>query len=201
MSTNATTAIACDVKDLSLADSGKRRIEWAFQSMPVLHNIRKQFIKSQPLRNIRVAACLHVTTENANLMITLRDVGSDIVLCKSNPLSTQDDVAASLVRDYNIPVFAIKGENNDVSYSHILAAIDHKPQITMDDGADLVTILHTKRKEQLDTVIGGNEETTTGVIRLRAIAKDNVLRYPIVAVNDTLTKLLLDTRPGTGHST
>jgi adenosylhomocysteinase len=201
MSTNATATVACDVKDLSLADLGKRRIEWAFQSMPVLQSIRKQFIKTQPLKDIRVAACLHVTTETANLMVTLRDGGANIVLCASNPLSTQDDVAASLVRDYNIPVFAIKGENNDVYYSHIMSVIDHKPQITMDDGADLVTILHTKRKEYLEHVIGGTEETTTGVIRLRAMAKDKVLPYPIVAVNDALTKHLFDNRYGTGQST
>src|SRR5271167_1568071 len=144
MATETQAHVACDVKDLALADTGKRRIEWAFQSMPVLQTIRKQFIKTQPLRDIRVAACLHVTTETANLMIALRDGGANIVLCASNPLSTQDDVASSLVRDYNIPVYAIKGENNDVYYSHIMAALDHKPQIIMDDGADLVTILHTK---------------------------------------------------------
>jgi len=201
MSTNATATVACDVKDLSLADLGKRRIEWAFQSMPVLQSIRKQFIKAQPLKDIRVAACLHVTTETANLMVTLRDGGANIVLCASNPLSTQDDAAASLVRDYNIPVYAIKGENNDVYYSHIMSALDHRPHITMDDGADLVTILHTKRQELLDNVIGGTEETTTGVIRLRAMAKDKVLRYPIVAVNDALTKHLFDNRYGTGQST
>src|SRR5580658_9058554 len=201
MPTNVTETVACDVKDLSLADLGKRRIEWAFQSMPVLQTIRKQFIKTQPLKDIRVAACLHVTTETANLMIALRDGGANIVLCASNPLSTQDDVASSLVRDYNIPVYAIKGENNDVYYSHIMAALDHKPQFTMDDGADLVTILHTKRKELLEHVIGGTEETTTGVIRLRAMAKDNVLKYPIVAVNDALTKHLFDNRYGTGQST
>ena len=201
MSTNATAAIACDVKDLALADLGKRRTEWAFQSMPVLQSIRKQFIKSQPLAGIRVSACLHVTTETANLMITLRDGGANIVLCASNPLSTQDDVAATLVRDYGIPVFAIKGEDNDVYYSHIMAALDHKPQITMDDGADLVSILHSKRQELLDGVIGGTEETTTGVIRLRAMARDKVLRYPIIAVNDALTKHLFDNRYGTGQST
>jgi adenosylhomocysteinase len=198
---NATETVACDVKDLALADSGKRRIEWAFQSMPVLQTIRKQFIKTQPLKDIRVAACLHVTTETANLMIALRDGGANIVLCASNPLSTQDDVASSLVRDYNIPVYAIKGENNDVYYSHIMAALDHKPQITMDDGADLVTILHTKRQELLANVIGGTEETTTGVIRLQAMAKEKVLRYPIVAINDALTKHLFDNRYGTGQST
>jgi len=201
MPTNVTETVACDVKDLSLADIGKRRIEWAFQSMPVLQTIRKQFIKTQPLKDIRVAACLHVTTETANLMIALRDGGANIVLCASNPLSTQDDVAASLVRDYNIPVYAIKGENNDVYYSHIMAALDHKPQITMDDGADLVTILHTKRQELLANVIGGTEETTTGVIRLQAMAKEKVLRYPIVAINDALTKHLFDNRYGTGQST
>ncbi|HTA67527.1 MAG TPA: adenosylhomocysteinase [Bryobacteraceae bacterium] len=201
MSTNATATVACDVKDLSLADLGKRRIEWAFQSMPVLQSIRKQFIKAQPLKDIRVAACLHVTTETANLMVTLRDGGANIVLCASNPLSTQDDVASSLVRDYSIPVFAIKGENNESYYSHIMSALDHRPNITMDDGADLVTILHTKRKELLEHVIGGTEETTTGVIRLRAMAKDGVLKYPIVAVNDALTKHLFDNRYGTGQST
>jgi adenosylhomocysteinase len=201
MSTNATATVACDVKDLALADLGKRRTEWAFQSMPVLQTIRKQFIKTQPLAGIRVAACLHVTTETANLMIALRDGGANIVLCASNPLSTQDDVASTLVRDYGIPVFAIKGENNDVYYSHIMAALDHKPQITMDDGADLVSILHTKRQDLLENVIGGTEETTTGVIRLRAMAREKVLRYPIVAVNDALTKHLFDNRYGTGQST
>jgi adenosylhomocysteinase len=169
--------------------------------MPVLQTIRKQFIKTQPLAGIRVAACLHVTTETANLMITLRDGGANIVLCASNPLSTQDDVASTLVRDYGIPVYAIKGEDNDVYYSHIMAALDHKPQITMDDGADLVSILHTKRKDLLAHVIGGTEETTTGVIRLRAMAREKVLTYPIVAVNDALTKHLFDNRYGTGQST
>ncbi|MGH9720633.1 MAG: adenosylhomocysteinase [Bryobacteraceae bacterium] len=201
MPTEAQAQVSCDVKDINLADLGKRRIEWAFQSMPVLQSIRKQFIKSQPLAGIRVSACLHVTTETANLMIALRDGGASIVLCASNPLSTQDDVASSLVRDYGIPTFAIKGESNDVYYSHIAAAVDHKPQITMDDGADLVHMLHTKRKELLDGVLGGTEETTTGVIRLRAMAKEGVLRYPIVAVNDAMTKHLFDNRYGTGQST
>ena len=169
--------------------------------MPVLAAIRKQFIKTQPLAGIRVAACLHVTTETANLMITLRDGGASIALCASNPLSTQDDVAASLVRDYGIPTFSIKGESNDVYYQHINSALDHHPQITMDDGADVVTALHTKRKEQLADVIGGTEETTTGVIRLRAMAKERVLGYPIIAVNDALTKHLFDNRYGTGQST
>ncbi len=197
----ATTPINCDVKNLELADLGKKRIEWANQSMKVLQIIRKEFIKNQPLKGLRVSACLHVTSETANLMIALRDGGADVVLCASNPLSTQDDVAASLVRDYNIPVFAIKGEDNDSYYSHIMAAVDHKPQITMDDGADLVTVLHTKRQAELAHVIGGTEETTTGVIRLRAMAKEGVLRYPIMAVNDADTKHFFDNRYGTGQST
>jgi len=197
----ATTSISSDVKGFELADLGKKRIEWANQSMKVLQIIRKEFIKNQPLKGIRVSACLHVTAETANLMIALRDGGADVALCASNPLSTQDDVAASLVRDYNIPVFAIKGEDNDSYYSHIMAAVDHKPQITMDDGADLVTVLHTKRKAELGNVIGGTEETTTGVIRLRAMAKEGVLGYPIVAVNDADTKHLFDNRYGTGQST
>ena len=197
----ATTTVPCDVKDLSLADAGKRRIEWAGQSMPVLAAIRKQFIKTQPLAGIRVAACLHVTTETANLMIALRDGGANIALCASNPLSTQDEVAASLVRDYSIPTFAIKGESNESYYSHLNSALDSAPQFTMDDGADIVGLLHTKRKELLKGVIGGTEETTTGVIRLRAMAKDKVLAYPIIAVNDALTKHLFDNRYGTGQST
>ena len=197
----ATTTVPCDVKDLSLAEAGKRRIEWAGQSMPVLAAIRKQFIKTQPLAGIRVAACLHVTTETANLMIALRDGGANITLCASNPLSTQDEVAASLVRDYNIPTFAIKGESNESYYSHLNSALDSAPQFTMDDGADVVGLLHTKRKELLANVIGGTEETTTGVIRLRAMAKDKVLAYPIIAVNDALTKHLFDNRYGTGQST
>ncbi len=197
----ATTSISSDVKGFELADLGKKRIEWANQSMKVLQIIRKEFIKNQPLKGVRVSACLHVTAETANLMIALRDGGADVALCASNPLSTQDDVAASLVRDFNIPVFAIKGEDNDSYYSHIMAAVDHKPQITMDDGADLVSVLHTKRTAELENVIGGTEETTTGVIRLRAMAKEGVLRYPIVAVNDADTKHLFDNRYGTGQST
>src|SRR5574337_465851 len=193
--------LACDVKDLGLAAKGKLRIEWANQWMPVLRLIRKRFIKEKPLEGVRLSACLHVTTETANLAIALRDGGANVVVCASNPLSTQDDVAASLVQDYHIPVFAIKGEDNDTYYQHILAAIDHKPQITMDDGADLVSVLHTKRTDVLDSVIGGTEETTTGVIRLRAMAKEGVLRYPIVAVNDADTKHLFDNRYGTGQST
>src|SRR5205085_5168337 len=201
MSTSVLPQVSHDVKNIDLADLGKRRIEWANQSMKVLQSIRKDFIKNQPLKGIRISACLHVTTETANLAITLRDGGAEVVLCASNPLSTQDDVAASLVRDYNIPVFAIKGEDNDTYYSHILAALDHKPHITMDDGADLVTTALTKKKEVLNDIIGGTEETTTGVIRLRAMAKDGVLRYPIISVNDALTKHMFDNRYGTGQST
>lgn len=198
---STTTNIPCDVKNFEVADLGKKRIEWANQSMKVLQIIRKDFIKNQPLKDIRISACLHVTAETANLMITLRDGGADVALCASNPLSTQDDVAACLVRDYNIPVFAIKGEDNDTYYSHIMSALDHKPHITMDDGADLVSIALTKRTDVIDGIIGGTEETTTGVIRLRAMAKDGVLKYPIVAVNDADTKHLFDNRYGTGQST
>jgi adenosylhomocysteinase len=194
-------AAGYDVRDISLSDKGKRRTEWAFQFMPVLQTIRKQFISTQPLAGIRIAACLHVTTETANLMVALRDGGASVVLCASNPLSTQDDVAATLVRDYGIPVYAIKGENNEVYYSHLAAVLDHKPQLTMDDGADLVTMLHTKRQDLLAGVLGGTEETTTGVIRLRAMAKDDVLKYPVIAVNDAQTKHLFDNRYGTGQST
>src|ERR1700723_1088753 len=197
----ATTPINCDVKNFELSDLGKKRIEWANQSMKVLQIIRKEFIKNQPLKGLRISACLHVTAETANLMIALRDGGAEVALCASTPLSTQDDGAASLVRDYNIPTFAIKGEDNDSYYSHIMAAIDHKPQFTMDDGADLVSILHTKRKTELANVIGGTEETTTGVIRLRAMAKEGVLPYPIIAVNDADNKHLFDNRYGTGQST
>jgi len=201
MTTNPQSSIPCDVKDLSLADAGKKRIEWAFQSMPVLQQIRKQFIKDQPLAGVRIAACLHVTTETANLMVALRDGGAQPLLCASNPLSTQDDVAAALVRDYNIPVFAIKGESNETYYAHILSVLEHRPQITMDDGCDLVTTLHTRRQDLLEGVLGGTEETTTGVIRLRAMAKDGILRYPVIAVNDAMTKHLFDNRYGTGQST
>jgi adenosylhomocysteinase len=195
------TKLAGDVKDIALAERGKRKIEWANQQMPVLQLIRKQFIKDQPLKGIRMAACLHVTSETANLAITLRDGGADLVLCGSNPLSTQDEVAASLVKDYGIPTYAIKGEDNATYYAHIAAALDHKPQITMDDGADLVTQLLTKRTDLLSNVIGGTEETTTGVIRLRAMAKDGTLKFPVIAVNDALTKHMFDNRYGTGQST
>jgi len=192
---------AGDVKDLTLAAKGKLRIEWANQWMPVLQLIRKRFIKERPFEGVRISACLHVTTETANLAITLRDGGADVVLCASNPLSTQDDVASSLVKDYKIPTYAIKGEDKATYYSHIVSALDHKPQITMDDGADLVTMILTKRQEQVPGVIGGTEETTTGVIRLRSMAKDGMLKYPIVAVNDADTKHLFDNRYGTGQST
>jgi adenosylhomocysteinase len=201
MATTTVPQTSFDIKNIELADLGKRRIEWANQSMPVLQSIRKEFIKNQPLKGIRVSACLHVTTETANLAITLRDGGADVVLCASNPLSTQDDVAASLVRDYNISVHAIKGEDNETYYKHILSALDHKPQMTMDDGADLVSTALTKRQDVLDSIIAGTEETTTGVIRLRAMAKDGQLKYPIIAVNDALSKHMFDNRYGTGQST
>ena len=195
------TKLKGDVKNLALAEAGKRRIEWANQHMPVLQLIRKRFIKEQPLKGIRMAACLHVTSETANLAITLRDGGADLVVCASNPLSTQDDTASSLIKDYGIPTYAIKGEDNATYYAHINAALDHKPQITMDDGADLVTQLLTKRTNQIKDVIGGTEETTTGVIRLRAMAKDGTLKFPVIAVNDALTKHFFDNRYGTGQST
>jgi len=190
-----------DVKDIALAEKGKRKIEWANQQMPVLQLIRKRFIKEQPLKGIRISACLHVTSETANLAITLRDGGADVVVCGSNPLSTQDEVAASLMRDFHIPTYAIKGEDNATYYAHINAALDHKPQVTMDDGADLVTTLFTKRTDLLSHCIGGTEETTTGVIRLRAMAKDGTLKYPVIAINDADTKHLFDNRYGTGQST
>src|ERR1700721_1215246 len=190
-----------DIKSVELSELGKKRIDWANQSMKVLQIIRKEFIKNQPLQGIRISACLHVTAETANLAICLRDGGAEGVLSPPHPLSPPDDVAASLVRDHNIPVFAIKGEDNETYYSHIIAAIDHKPHITMHDGADLVTILHTKRTDVLEGVLGGTEETTTGVIRLRAMAKEGVLKFPIVAVNDADTKHLFDNRYGTGQST
>jgi adenosylhomocysteinase len=191
---------AGDVKDLSLAEKGKRKIDWANQQMPVLQLIRKRFIKEQPLQGVRLAACLHVTSETANLAVTLRDGGADVVLCASNPLSTQDEVAASLVKDYSIPTYAIKGEDNATYYAHLNAALEHQPQITMDDGADLVTSLLTKRTDLVQGMIGGTEETTTGVIRLRAMASDGTLKFPVIAVNDAQTKHLFDNRYGTGQS-
>ncbi len=190
-----------DVKDLRLAGEGKRRIEWAGGFMPTLAIIRKRFEKQKPLKGIRIAACLHVTTETANLAITLRDGGAEVALCASNPLSTQDDVAASLVKDHNISVFAIKGENNKTYYSHLESSLSNRAQITMDDGADLVSLLHSKRKDLAAEIIGGTEETTTGVIRLRSMAHEGVLNYPIIAVNDADTKHLFDNRYGTGQST
>jgi len=190
-----------DVKDIGLADAGQRRIEWSEQEMPVLRLIRERFEREKPLAGIRIAACLHVTTETANLMRTLKAGGADARLCASNPLSTQDDAAAALVAKYDVPTFAIKGEDNETYYRHIHQAIDHKPQLTMDDGADTVGVLHKDRTDLLDGIIGGTEETTTGVIRLRAMAADGVLRYPIVAVNDATTKHFFDNRYGTGQST
>jgi adenosylhomocysteinase len=190
-----------DVKNLALAEKGRLRIEWAAHSMPVLKQIRERFEKEQPLKGVRLAACLHVTTETASLAATLKAGGAEVYLCASNPLSTQDDVAASLVEHFGIPTFAIKGEDNQTYYQHIKAVLDARPRITMDDGADLVSIIHSERRELLDGIIGGTEETTTGVIRLRAMAKDGVLAYPIVAVNDAGTKHLFDNRYGTGQST
>ena len=186
---------------MGLAEHGKRKIEWADQQMPVLQSIRKRFISEQPLKGVRISACLHVTSETANLMIALRDGGAETVLCASNPLSTQDEVAASLIKDYGIPTYAIKGEDHATYYAHLDAALAHKPQITMDDGADLVTALLTKRAELVPNVIGGTEETTTGVIRLRAMAKDGSLKYPVISVNDAMTKHMFDNRYGTGQST
>jgi adenosylhomocysteinase len=190
-----------DVRNVDLAEGGRRRIEWAEQEMPVLRQIRERFTKERPLKGMRVSACLHVTTETANLMHTLQVGGAETVLCASNPLSTQDDVAASLVTHYEIPVFAIKGEDNETYYRHIHAALDNKPHVTMDDGADLVSTLHKERRELLDEVQAGTEETTTGVIRLRAMAAEGALSYPIIAVNDAMTKHFFDNRYGTGQST
>jgi adenosylhomocysteinase len=190
-----------DVKDLALASEGKRRIEWADRQMPVLAAIRERFEAEQPLSGYRVSACLHVTTETANLMRTLKAGGADVVLCASNPLSTQDDVAAALVEEYGVSAFAIKGEDNDTYYAHIEAAVDHKPHITMDDGADVIGVLHSARREQLGDVIAGTEETTTGVIRLKALERDGKLGFPVVAVNEARTKHLFDNRYGTGQST
>jgi adenosylhomocysteinase len=190
-----------DVLDLGLAAAGKARIEWADQDMPVLASIRERFEREKPLEGMRVSACLHVTTETANLMRTLKAGGADIVLCASNPLSTQDDTAAALVSEYGVRVYAIKGEDTDTYYAHMDAAIAHKPQITMDDGADVVGRVHAEQPEALDHIIGGTEETTTGVIRLKAMAEDGELKYPIISVNDADTKHLFDNRYGTGQST
>ena len=190
-----------DVKDISLADEGKLRIEYAEQEMPVLRQIRARFEKEKPLKGISLAACLHVTTETASLAATLKAGGAEVFLCASNPLSTQDDVAASLVENFGISTFAIKGEDNDTYYKHIDAVLDSRPAITMDDGADTVGVIHSRRKDLIKTIIGGTEETTTGVIRLRSMEKEGVLAYPILAVNDANTKHLFDNRYGTGQST
>ncbi|HVA90491.1 MAG TPA: adenosylhomocysteinase [Chloroflexota bacterium] len=195
------TKIRHEVKDIALSAHGKDRIEWAATQMPVLGLIRQRFEREQPLAGLRIAACLHVTTETANLVLTLRAGGADVVVCASNPLSTQDDTAAALVQEYGISTFAIKGEDSESYYRHINAAIDHCPQITMDDGCDLVTALHTARTEKLAGVIAGTEETTTGVIRLRGMQREGVLRYPVIAINDADTKHLFDNRYGTGQST
>jgi adenosylhomocysteinase len=190
-----------DVKDLGLARAGQLRIDWAEQQMPVLRLIRQRFRKEKPLRGVTLAACLHVTTETANLAITLKAGGAKVYLCASNPLSTQDDVAAALVKKHKIPVFAVKGESNKTYYDHIYACLDAHPQITMDDGADLVSTLHSKRREQIPDILGSTEETTTGVIRLRAMAAHGVLAFPVIAVNDANTKHFFDNRYGTGQST
>ena len=190
-----------DVKDINLAKKGALRIEWAAREMPVLRSIRDRFAKEKPLKGLRLAACLHVTTETANLAETLKAGGAQVYICASNPLSTQDDVASSLAKNSGIPTFAIKGEDHKTYYRHIMDALSLKPHITMDDGADLVSVLHTKKKDLLKGIIGGTEETTTGVIRLRAMAEDGVLKYPIIAVNDAYTKYMFDNRYGTGQST
>ena len=190
-----------DIKDKTLAEKGKLRIEWAAQNMPVLNQIKERFEKDKPLKGLKLGACLHVTTETANLAITLKAGGAEVFLCASNPLSTQDDVAASLVEHDQIPTFAIKGEDNETYYRHIEAVLAAAPQVTMDDGADLVSILHKEHKDKLDRIIGGTEETTTGVIRLKSMAEHGVLQYPIIAVNDAATKHMFDNRYGTGQST
>ena len=190
-----------DVRDLNLADKGRWRIEWALKEMPVMRSIMDRFAKERPFDGIKMSACLHVTSETANLMRALQMGGADVVLTASNPLSTQDDVAAALVAAYEMPVFAIKGESDEVYYQHLNAALDHRPALTMDDGADLVSLLHKDRADQVPDVIGGTEETTTGIIRLRAMAADGALRFPVMAVNDAMTKHFFDNRYGTGQST
>ena len=191
----------CDIQDLALADSGKNRIEWALNEMPVLRELIARFSKTQPLKGVRISGCLHITTETANLARTLQAAGADVVLCASNPLSTQDDVAAALVKHYEISVYAIRGESTETYYQHINAALDNQPVITMDDGADLVSEIHKHRTDLVTNLLGGTEETTTGVIRLRAMAKAGALKFPIIAVNDAMTKHLFDNRYGTGQST
>ncbi len=195
------SSMGFDVKDMSLAATGTKRIEWANKDMPVLQEVRKRFGKEKPLKGLRMSACLHVTAETANLCRTLKEGGADLVLCASNPLSTQDDVAASLVKEYGIPTYAIKGEDNKTYYNHIHAALNHRPNVTMDDGADLVSLLHSEYKDLVKEVIGSMEETTTGVIRLKAMEKDKALKIPVIAVNDADTKHLFDNRYGTGQST
>lgn len=190
-----------DIKDISLAEQGRGRVEWALEEMPVIQSIMKRFQKERPLEGVKISACLHITTETVNLARTLKMGGADIVLTASNPLSTQDDAAAALVAIYEIPTFSIKGESNEVYYQHINAALDHHPHITMDDGADLVSMIHKNRANQVPEIIGGTEETTTGVIRLRAMANYGALKFPVIAVNDALTKHLFDNRYGTGQST
>jgi len=194
-------AVTGDIKDLSLADAGCARIDWALQEMPVVRGIMRRFAERRPLQGLRISACLHITAETANLARTLVAGGAELALCASNPLSTQDDVAAALVSHYGVPTFAIKGESTEVYYQHINAALDHRPRITLDDGADLVSELHKTRTQLLGNMIGGTEETTTGVMRLRAMARDRALKFPIVAVNDAMTKHLFDNRYGTGQST
>jgi adenosylhomocysteinase len=189
-----------DVKDMSLAEAGRKKIEWAGNDMPVLEGIREDFNKTKPLAGVVLGACIHVTSETANLMIALKSGGAQVILCASNPLSAQDEVAASLVKDYDIPVFAIKGEDNDTYYKHLNSVLDKKPQVSMDDGADLVSILHSKRRELIPNVLGGTEETTTGVIRLKSMENKGVLEYPIIAVNEAKTKHFFDNRYGTGQS-
>ena len=195
------TNLPGDVKDISLASEGVRRINWAEREMPVLRQIKERFTKEKPFKGLRIAGCLHVTTETANLAITLRDGGADVFLCASNPLSTQDDVAAALVSEYGIPTYAIKGEDTDTYYQHIISVLNTKPHITMDDGADLVATLHGDRTDLMENIIGGTEETTTGVIRLKSLANEGNLKYPVVAVNDADTKHFFDNRYGTGQST
>ncbi|MDQ6661633.1 MAG: adenosylhomocysteinase, partial [Chloroflexota bacterium] len=195
-----TTSTQGDVKDISLAARGKDRIEWAAKDMPVLRLIRERFAKDKPLQGTRMSGCLHITSETANLAITLKAGGADLVLCASNPLSTQDDVAAALVSEYGIPTYAIKGEDEQTYYQHINAALDHKPNMTMDDGCDLVSTLHTTRTDLIPNIIGGMEETTTGVIRLWSMEKNGVLRFPVLAVNESDTKHMFDNRYGTGQS-
>lgn len=195
------TVVPADIKDSSLASEGVARIEWAAKEMPVLRLIKERFAKERPLEGLTISACLHVTTETSNLMLTLKEGGADVALCASNPLSTQDYVAAALVHEYGMPVYAIEGEDDETYYKHIHSTLDHKPHITLDDGADLVATIHKERSELLDGIIGGMEETTTGVIRLRSMANDGALRYPIISVNEADTKHFFDNRYGTGQST